>query len=231
MIKKIENVTTFDKEIHFLNNGFETVIGLDEVGRGPLAGPVVACACALKNPEKLTDIEKNFSDKSWKYLKDSKKITHKKREELIEFIKHHFYTGLGVVESQVIDEINILQATFLAMKKALDEIYKNNNLSKNALLLIDGNKTIPNISLEQVCVIKGDSISKTIASASIVAKVFRDDLMVGYSKDFPEYDFASNKGYGTKNHKQALKLHGATPIHRKSFAPVKEIFEAKSIKK
>ncbi len=228
MIKKIENVTTFNKEIDFLDKGFKVIIGIDEVGRGPLAGPVVACACALKNPDKLVNIEKNFSEKSWEYLKDSKKISQKKREELVGFIKDHFYIGLGIVESQIIDEINILQATFLAMKKALDEIYKNNNLSKNALLLIDGNKIIPNVSFEQVCVVRGDNISKTIASASIVAKVFRDDLMIEYSKEFPEYDLDKNKGYGTKKHRQALELYGATPIHRKSFATVRQFLISKT---
>ena len=223
MIKKIENTTKFEKELQFYNNGYEAMIGIDEVGRGPLAGPVVASACVLKHPEKLNDAEVNFSDELWEYVKDSKKLTHKKREEVFEFIEEHFFTGTGIISSETIDRINILQATFLAMKSAVGELYRKNKISENCMLLIDGNKIIPNISRKQTCIIGGDSISKSIAAASIIAKVTRDNIMVDYDKVFPEYRFAKHKGYGTKIHMEALSKFGVTPIHRKSFGPVKRV--------
>lgn len=222
MIKKILNMDKFKKEIEFYSEGYDAVIGIDEVGRGPLAGPVVACACVLKSPEKLKDAE-NFTDEIWNYVRDSKKLTHKKREELFLFIKEHFFVGVGIINSETIDRINILQSTFLAMKGALSNLYRKNKLSENCILLIDGNKIIPNISKKQVCIIGGDNISKSIAAASIIAKVTRDNVMIDYDKIFPDYSFANHKGYGTKVHLEALNKFGVTPIHRKSFAPVKRM--------
>ncbi len=225
MIKKIENIAKFEKELQFYNKGYNAVIGIDEVGRGPLAGPVVASACTLRYPEKLKNIELNFIDELWKYVKDSKKLTHKKREEVFGFIEENFFTGTGIINSETIDRINILQATFLAMKSAVEELYRKNKLSENCILLIDGNKIIPNISRKQICIIGGDNTSKSIAAASIISKIIRDNIMTDYDKLFPEYGFAKHKGYGTKIHIEALREFGVTSIHRKSFGPVKNLLK------
>ena len=157
--------------------------GIDEVGRGPLAGPVVACAVILPKDHGIL------------YLNDSKKLTAKKREELYE----------------VIDEINILQATYEAMRQAIEK------LSVRPQLLLNDAVTIPAVEIPQVPIIKGDAKSASIAAASIVAKVIRDRLMEEYDAALPEYGFASNKGYGSAEHIEALKKYGPSPIHRASF--------------
>ncbi len=213
----------FEIEAEFYSKGYKTIIGIDEVGRGPLAGPVVASACVLREMKKLKDVEINFENNLWNYVKDSKKLTHKKREEMFKFVGDNFFVGIGIVSPEVIDKVNILQATFLAMKKAVNELYKKNKLSENCMLLVDGNATIPNISKEQTCIIGGDNISKSIAAASIIAKVTRDRIMVDYGEMFPQYGFDAHKGYGTKAHMEALKNFGITPIHRKSFKPIKKV--------
>ncbi len=176
------------------------ICGIDEVGRGPLAGPVVAGAVILP---KDCDIL---------YLNDSKQLSAKKREELYEMIMEKAVAvGLGSATPQRIDEINILQATYEAMRQAISK------LSITPDILLNDAVTIPGVSMEQVPIIKGDAKSISIAAASIVAKVTRDRLMVEYEKEFPGYDFASNKGYGSAEHIAALKKYGPTPIHRKSF--------------
>lgn len=176
------------------------ICGIDEVGRGPLAGPVVACAVILP---KDCDIL---------YLNDSKQLSEKKREELFdEIISKAVAYGVGSIPPQKIDELNILQATYEAMRQAI------NNLSVKPDILLNDAVTIPGVNIRQVPIIKGDSKSISIAAASIVAKVTRDRLMVAYDKIFPEYDFAGNKGYGSAKHIEALKKYGPTPIHRKSF--------------
>ncbi|WP_330617947.1 ribonuclease HII [Mobilitalea sibirica] len=176
------------------------ICGIDEVGRGPFAGPVIACAVILPK------------DCNILYINDSKKLTEKKREELYdEIITTAISYGIGSVPPSRIDEINILQATYEAMRKAIE------NLSVKPDILLNDAVTIPGVNIKQVPIVKGDSKSISIAAASIIAKVTRDRLMVEYDKVFPEYDFASNKGYGSGKHIDAIKKNGLTPIHRKSF--------------
>lgn len=188
------------KEFEHKYSSFSYICGIDEVGRGPLAGPVVAGAVILpKNCDIL-------------YLNDSKQLTEKKREELYEEIMEKaISTGLGYVSPERIDEINILRATYEAMREAIGK------LNPAPDILLNDAVTIPDILIKQVPIIKGDAKSISIAAASIIAKVTRDRLMVQYDSVFPEYGFASNKGYGAKAHIDAIKKFGPTPIHRKSF--------------
>ena len=179
---------------------FGYVCGIDEVGRGPLAGPVVACAVILP---KDCDIL---------YINDSKKLSAAKRDELYDVIMEKAVAvGIGMVGPGRIDEINILQATYEAMREAIS------NLQVKPDILLNDAVTIPGVNVRQVPIIKGDAKSISIGAASIVAKVTRDRLMEEYDKVFPEYGFASNKGYGSAEHIAALKKYGPTPIHRKSF--------------
>ena len=176
------------------------VCGIDEVGRGPLAGPVVACACILPK------------DCNILYINDSKKLSKKKREELYDIImKEAVAVGIGYNSPERIDEINILQATFEAMREDISK------LSVTPDILLNDAVTIPGVDIKQVPIIKGDAKSISIGAASIVAKVTRDRLMEDYDKLFPEYGFASNMGYGTAVHIKALKELGPCPIHRQSF--------------
>ena len=179
---------------------YSYICGIDEVGRGPLAGPVVAGAVILpKNCDIL-------------YINDSKKLSEKKREELYDVIMDKAVAvGIGYNAPERIDKINILQATYEAMREAISKLQPQPDL------LLNDAVTIPQVSIKQVPIIKGDSKSISIGAASIVAKVTRDRLMQKYDSVFPEYGFASNKGYGTKEHIDALKKYGACPIHRKSF--------------
>ena len=181
---------------------YEFICGIDEVGRGPLAGPVVAGAVILP---KDCDIL---------YINDSKKLTEKKREELYDIIMEKAVaTGIGYASPERIDEINILQATYEAMRLAIAD------LCVEPQILLNDAVTIPGVDkkIVQVPIIKGDAKSISIGAASIIAKVTRDRLMVEYDKIFPGYDFAGNKGYGSANHIEALKKQGPTPIHRRSF--------------
>ena len=179
---------------------YELICGIDEVGRGPLAGPVVAGAVILP---KDCDIL---------YINDSKKLSEKKREELYdEIMSKAVACGIGYASPERIDEINILQATYEAMRQAID------NLGVQPDLLLNDAVTIPGVEIKQVPIIKGDAKSISIGAASIIAKVTRDRLMVEYDKVFPGYDFAGNKGYGSQAHISALKDMGPTPIHRRSF--------------
>lgn len=179
---------------------FSYICGIDEVGRGPLAGPVVAGAVILQRDCRIL------------YLNDSKQLSEKKREELYEVIMENAVsTGLGFVSPERIDEINILQATYEAMRQAIGK------LEKEPDLLLNDAVTIPGVEIRQVPIIKGDAKSVSIAAASIIAKVTRDRLMVQYDEIYPEYGFASNKGYGAAAHLEALKKYGPTPIHRRSF--------------
>ena len=176
------------------------ICGIDEVGRGPLAGPVVAGAVILPKECEIL------------YINDSKKLSAAKRDELYdEIMDKAVAVGLGMASPARIDEINILQATYEAMRMAIS------NLSVQPDLLLNDAVTIPEIEIMQIPIIKGDAKSVSIAAASILAKVTRDRLMVEYEKVFPGYDFASNKGYGTKAHIEGLKKFGPTPIHRMSF--------------
>ncbi|MEG0190861.1 MAG: ribonuclease HII [Lachnospiraceae bacterium] len=176
------------------------ICGIDEVGRGPLAGPVVAGAVIL--PKKCQIL----------YLNDSKQLSAKKREELYDIIMEQaIATGIGIIGPGRIDEINILQATYEAMQMAIK------NLVVKPDILLNDAVTIPNVDIEQVPIIKGDAKSISIAAASIIAKVTRDRLMVQYEDVLPGYGFASNKGYGAQFHIQALREKGPTPIHRTTF--------------
>lgn len=176
------------------------VCGIDEVGRGPLAGPVVAGAVILpKNCDIL-------------YINDSKKLSEKKREELYDVIMEKaIATGIGYANVERIDEINILQATYEAMREAIK------NLGVTPDVLLNDAVTIPGVDIKQVPIIKGDAKSISIGAASIIAKVTRDRLMVQYDAVFPEYGFASNKGYGSAQHIEAIKKFGPCPIHRRTF--------------
>ncbi len=194
--QRIENMKEYEHKYEHL--GY--LCGIDEVGRGPLAGPVVACAVILPKDSKIL------------YLNDSKKLSASKREELYDVImKEAVSVGIGMRSPERIDEINILQATYEAMREAVGK------LEVMPQLLLNDAVTIPQITIPQVPIIKGDAKSVSIAAASIVAKVTRDRLMEEYDSVFPEYGFASNKGYGSAAHVEALKKYGATPIHRKTF--------------
>ncbi|MBX7145766.1 MAG: ribonuclease HII [Alphaproteobacteria bacterium] len=185
------------------------VAGLDEAGRGPWAGPVVAAAVIFPN-YKLPDL-------LYHSLDDSKKLSHQQREKLYHPICDYADIGIGIAKVHEIDQINILQASLLAMKRAL------NNLSLDPdFILVDGIH-LPFVPVQGKTLIKGDSLSFSIAAASIVAKVVRDRLMTQLSKEFPYYNWAQNKGYGTAEHHQAIKQYGVCDHHRHSFRPISEI--------
>ena len=193
---RIESLMVFEHEYE----GYGLIAGIDEVGRGPLAGPVMAGAVILPKDHPIL------------YLNDSKKLTEKKREELYEVImKEAVAVGIGMASEQRIDEINILNATYEAMREAIGKLAPQPNI-----LLNDAVK-IPGVSIRQVPIIKGAAKSASIAAASIVAKVTRDRLMAEYEKIYPGYGFAKNKGYGTAEHIAAIKEMGPCPIHRRSF--------------
>ena len=180
--------------------GLRLICGVDEAGRGPLAGPV--CAAAVILPEHL----------QIPGLNDSKKLTDKKRRELFPVIQEQAIAyGIGLASESEIDEINILQATFLAMRRALDQL-----TVRPEIALIDGNRET-DFGLPVKTVVKGDSLSANIAAASILAKVTRDSIMVELARKYPEYGFEIHKGYGTKAHYEALRTYGPCPIHRKTF--------------
>jgi len=205
------------KENSLFAAGITLVAGLDEAGRGPLAGPVVAAAVTLK-PEM---VEKFFAVKELKNIKDSKLLPEKKREELFEIIKNNFFEiGVGVCDHETIDRINIYQATFLAMKKAIGALK-----TKPDYVMLDGRAPIPNLSLRQENIINGDAFVLSIAAASIIAKVTHDRLIAELAAQYPQYGFLNHKGYGTKEHLEALKKYGPSPIHRKTFGPVKELLK------
>ncbi len=195
-IKRIEALKQYEKEYEHL--GY--VCGIDEVGRGPFAGPVVASAVILPK------------DCSILYINDSKKLSEKRREELYEIItKEAVSFGIGIRDNKRIDEINILEATYEAMRDAIS------SLKVKPDVLLNDAVTIPGVDIKQVPIIKGDAKSISIGAASIVAKVTRDRMMVEYDEIFPGYDFARNKGYGTAAHIEGLKKLGPCDIHRFSF--------------
>ena len=193
-------------EIELMDKGYSLIAGVDEVGRGPLAGPVVAAACIFDRDVDIVGID------------DSKKLSEKKREQFFDEIKDKALAyGIGEASCEVIDEINILEATKLAMKRAIDEADKmleSKGRDRIQIVIFDAVK-INDLKKEQMSVIKGDQTYFSIAAASILAKVTRDNLMKEYDKAYPEYGFASNKGYGTKAHYEGIKKAGITEIHRK----------------
>ena len=196
----MSNVIMWEIESSVRDEGYEIICGVDEAGRGPLAGPVCAAAVILPMGLEIPG------------LTDSKKLTDKKRRELFPVIKEQAIAyGIGLASHEEIDEINILQATYLAMERALAQLSV-----KPDIALIDGNRA-KDFGLPVRTVVKGDSLSMNIAAASILAKVTRDDLMLELAEKYPEYGFEVHKGYGTKAHYEALRAHGASEIHRKTF--------------
>ena len=189
----------FENELY--ESGIKYIAGIDEVGRGPLVGPVVTAAVILP---------KDFYDER---INDSKKLTEKKREQLYDVIMENAVSvGIGISSEDVIDDINILEAT----KKSMNEAIKNLSVKPDHLL-IDAVKL--NVDIPQTSIIKGDAKSESIAAASIIAKVTRDRMMIELDKEHPEYDFKHNKGYGTKKHIEAIEKYGILKEHRKTFAP------------
>jgi ribonuclease HII len=193
---RMEKLKQYEKEY----DSYSYICGIDEVGRGPLAGPVVAGAVILPKDCHIL------------YINDSKQLSEKKREELYDVIMEQAVaTGIGMVGPERIDEINILQATYEAMRQAIGK------LSPQPDLLLNDAVTIPQVAIRQVPIIKGDAKSISIGAASIIAKVTRDRLMAEYDRIMPEYGFASNKGYGSAAHIAAIKAYGPSPIHRATF--------------
>lgn len=176
------------------------IVGVDEAGRGPLAGPVVASAVQV--------LPNNFTTE----IRDSKRLSPRKREYAYEEILRTCNVGVGIASVEEIDQHNILQATFLAMRRAIEALPE-----KPEFCLIDGNLEIPNLPWPQLAVVKGDQLSLSIAAASIVAKVERDRIMDRYHETYPVYNFGKNKGYATKEHREAIAENGRSPIHRNSF--------------
>ena len=195
----------FEFESKASHQGFKNIAGIDEAGRGPLAGPVVAAAVIFPSKVNIPD------------LNDSKKLSANKREELFPKIQEISVAfGLAVVDQKVIDKINILQAARLAMKQAVETLKIT-----PGLLLIDGNQKIDS-TLNQWVIVKGDSRSLSIAAASVLAKVTRDRIMDSYHKLYPQYEFNRHKGYGTRLHRNLIQEHGPCPIHRRTFKGVSE---------
>ena len=196
----MSQINMWEIENGIYSDGFEIICGVDEAGRGPLAGPVCAAAVILPRGLEIPG------------LTDSKKLTDQKRRELFPIIKEQAIAyGIGLASHEEIDEINILQATFLAMERALAQLSVRPDIA-----LIDGNRA-KDFGLPVRTVVKGDSLSANIAAASILAKVTRDDLMLRLAEQYPEYGFEVHKGYGTKAHYDALRAYGASPIHRRTF--------------
>ncbi len=196
----------FDIEDQF---EFPHIFGVDEVGRGPLAGPVVSACVYIPQKNRLHPV--------WSQVRDSKKLSAAKRDILFSSIKTQCIFGIGMASVEEIDQINILQATFLAMYRALESCSPSPQM-----VLIDGNRSPKNWPWNHKTVVKGDSKSVSIAAASILAKVTRDSLMEELAKTFPQYGWDTNAGYGTSTHMNALSSFGVTPYHRKTFAPVRD---------
>jgi len=203
--ERLEGMLTYEKECYA--RGMELIAGVDEVGRGPLAGPVVAAAVILPKACKIPG------------LNDSKKIPKSKHKEIYEAVlQNAIAIGIGVKDNHVIDQVNIYEATKLAMMEAIGQLEP-----QPQHLLIDAMKL--DLPIPQTSIIKGDANSLSIAAASIVAKVTRDQMMEEFDREYPGYDFAQNAGYGTANHLAGLHKLGVTPIHRRSFEPVKSMCE------
>jgi ribonuclease HII len=202
------NGPDFSIERKAMRKGARLVCGIDEAGRGPWAGPVVAAAVVL-DPKRIPD-----------GLNDSKKLSEARRAALFEPIMASARVGIGIAEVDRIDRDNILQATLWAMAQALDQI------GGVALALVDGNRA-PALPCPVQTIVEGDAKSLSIAAASIIAKVTRDRIMVGHDQAYPDYGFARHKGYGTALHQEALRRHGVTPLHRTSFAPIAALLAAR----
>ena len=197
---RLETMLAYEKALYA--QGTNLIAGVDEVGRGPLAGPVIAAAVILPQNCKI------------KGLNDSKKIPKKRHQEIFQAVQDQALAiGIGIIDNHMIDQVNIYEATKLAMKEAISQLQP-----QPEHLLIDAMKL--ELPISQTSIIKGDANSLSIAAASIIAKVTRDELMIGYDQEFQGYDFAKNAGYGTAKHLEGLKKYGVTPIHRTSFEPI-----------
>jgi ribonuclease HII len=198
-----------DVELTLYEKGYHALCGVDEVGRGPLAGPVVAAAVIIPAGITIDGID------------DSKKLSQTEREELFdEIINSELICAVGIIDNECIDRINILQAALMAMRKAVTDLK-----STPEVVLIDGNQTIPKLGLPQYAVVGGDGICQSIGAASIIAKVTRDRIMDKYNELFPSFTFAQHKGYPTPQHVEELRRHGPCLIHRKSFKPVSDLIK------
>lgn len=205
---RLENMLHYEKELY--QQGYQAIAGIDEVGRGPLAGPVVTACVILPKNCKI------------KHLNDSKKIPKNHHEEIYqEILARALGIGIGIVDNNVIDQINIYEATKVGMLQAINQL--KGVVTKPDYLLIDAMHL--ETSIPQQSLIKGDANSLSIAAASIVAKVTRDRMMADYANDYPGYAFEKNVGYGTKEHLEGLKKYGITPIHRKTFEPIKSMLK------
>lgn len=205
---RLENMLRYEKELY--QQGYQAIAGIDEVGRGPLAGPVITACVILPKNCKI------------KHLNDSKKIPKNHHEEIYqEILARALGIGIGIVDNNVIDQINIYEATKVGMLQAINQL--KGEVTKPDYLLIDSMHL--ETSIPQQSLIKGDANSLSIAAASIVAKVTRDRMMADYANDYPGYAFEKNVGYGTKEHLEGLKKYGITPIHRKTFEPIKSMLK------
>jgi ribonuclease HII len=216
MMRKSDNSPSescgLELENELWEKGYKIVAGVDEVGRGPLAGPVVAACVVFPPPVN----GKQFTTDRINGVNDSKKLTSARREELFDLIlANALEVGIGIVKEKDIDRLNILNASLTAMVKAVKQLKNSPDF-----VLVDGNLKIPQLGLAQMPIVKGDSLSFSIAAASIIAKVTRDRIMLKYHRKYPEFCFAENKGYGTKAHLDALKAFGPCKIHRQSFKVV-----------
>lgn len=205
-----------EKENSYWEQGYQFIAGIDEAGRGPLAGPVVAGA-VIAYPHIIEEIRRK---PEFRLIRDSKTLSAKQRERAYDFIVQNFEWGVGMSDHKTIDRVNILQAAFLAMKKAVSDL-KNKTKKKPQIILLDGRSPIPNISMRQENIINGDKHVFSISAASIIAKVTRDRLMLEFHEKFPRYGFAKHKGYGTRDHFAMIGKHGLCEIHRKTFAKSK----------
>lgn len=203
------NYDLYAYEKDLKKQGFNFIAGCDEAGRGPLFGPVVAACCVLPDNFKLDG------------LTDSKQLTEKKREQYFEYLKEHVIYGIGIVDNKEIDEINIYEASRKAMMLALNEVRKKVNVD---YVLTDA-MPLPNLDLPFMDIIKGDAKSISIAAASVIAKVTRDHMMMEVDKKYPEYGFASHKGYPTKKHIEAINKYGLIDGYRLTYAPIKNMIK------
>jgi len=203
---------TFEYEKKYWDQGMQIVVGIDEAGRGPLAGPVVAGAVVIF-PGIASGIGK---ESAWGLIRDSKTLSSRQRETAFGLIAANFPFGIGWSSHDTIDRANILQAAFLAMKKAISDLKKKLE-NEIEVILVDGRQSIPNISTRQENIVGGDKLAFSVSAASIVAKVSRDRMMLELHEKFPHYGFAQHKGYGTKLHFEMIKKYGLCEIHRKTF--------------
>ncbi len=203
-LRRLKNLMTYEKKAR--KQGFKVIAGIDEAGRGPLAGPVVAAACILPYNLLIPGVD------------DSKKLTPKQRHDLFEHITTHkkIRFGIGIIEAAVIDTVNIFQATILAMLQAIEQL-----VPQPDFLLVDGLQ-LKQSPIPAERIVQGDGLSQSIAAASIIAKETRDRIMRKHHEQWPEYGFDRHKGYGTKLHLEAIEKYGCCELHRKSFAPIKQ---------